>query len=312
MKTGFLSFCLAAAMSILPTPEPARATGLFLNLPTYYGRIDTARVILDIGQSFVEGEYENSTVFSFETGFRSGERTRVRMQIQYPVLRQQGGYDHGFADLLLNAELMVVGDSLRISGLFFRGDMRIPTGSASLRPYAGESLDGGAGFEFRKLSETFDFRCSATYILAGLEIEEEFYRADNYALAGVLLGLKPFRSLTVDFSAFAQFFKNGDFREVYQLAAGTRLKGGLDVRISGGIDTGGSIERVWNSMFQIGITWRFPAAWKREYGPEDAPTEGTAPGTEPSGDVPTGTPLPETPPPETPPPENSPPDKTTP
>ena len=297
MKTGFLSFCLAAAMLILPTPEPARATGLFLNLPTYYGRVDTARVILDIGQSFVEGEYENSTVFSFEAGFRSGERTRVRMQIQYPVLRQHGGYNHGFADLLLNAELMVVGDSLRISGLFFRGDMRIPTGSASLRPYAGESLDGGAGFEFRRLSEMFDFRCSATYILAGLKIEEEFYRADNYALAGVLLGLKPFRSLMVDFSAFAQFFGNGDFREVYQLAAGTRLKGGLDVRISGGIDAGGSIERVWNSMFQIGITWRFPGAWKRKYGPED---------------VPPVTPVPETPPPETPAPGDSLPDKSTP
>ena len=297
MKTGFLSFCLAAAMLILPTPEPARATGLFLNLPTYYGRVDTARVILDIGQSFVEGEYENSTVFSFEAGFRSGERTRVRMQIQYPVLRQHGGYNHGFADLLLNTELMVVGDSLRISGLFFRGDMRIPTGSASLRPYAGESLDGGAGFEFRRLSEMFDFRCSATYILAGLKSEEEFYRADNYALAGVLLGLKPFRSLSVDFSAFAQFFRNGDFREVYQLAAGTRLKGGLDVRISGGIDAGGSIERVWNSMFQIGITWRFPGAWKRKYGPED---------------VPPVTPVPETPPPETPAPGDSLPDKSTP
>ena len=279
-------------MLILPTPEPARATGLFLNLPTYYGRVDTARVILDIGQSFVEGEYENSTAFSFETGFRSGERTRVRMQILYPVLRQKGLYNHGFADLLLSAELMIVGDSLRISGLFFRGDLRIPTGSASLRPYAGESLDGGAGLEYRRLSETFDFRCSATYTISGRKIEEEFYRSDNYALAGILFGLKPFRAMTVDFSAFAQVFRNGDYREVYLLGAGTRLKGGLDVRLSGGIDSGDSVERVWNSMIQIGITWRFPGAWKRTRDPEDVP-----PGAAPPGNSR---------------PEGSPPDKTTP
>jgi hypothetical protein len=249
------------------------ATGLFLNLPTYYGRVDSTRVIIDAGQSFVNGEHENSTVFSFESGFRSGDRTRVRMQILYPVLQQDGGYDHGFADLLLSAELMITGDSLRISGLFLRGDMRIPTGSASLRPYAGESLDGGGGLEYRRMSEVFDFRCSATYILAEREVEEESYRADDYALAGVLLGLKPSPSLTVDFSAFAQFFKNGDFREVYQLGAGTRLKGGLDVRISGGIDTGGTIERVWNSMIQVGITWRFPGEHGRRHGSDDAPQD---------------------------------------
>ncbi len=277
MKTGFFSFCLTAAVLILSAPKPARATGPFLNLPTYYGRVDTARVVLDIGQSLVEGEYENSTVFSFEAGFRSGERTRVRMHILYPVLRQNGQYNHGYADLLLSAEMRIVGDSLRISGLFFRGDMRIPTGSASLWPYAGESLDGGAGLEFRKLSEMFNFRCSATYTLVGRKIEEEFYRSENYALAGVLLGLNPFRALTIDFSAFAQVFRNGDYREVYLLAAGTRLKGGLDVRLSSGIDSGDSVERVWNSMIQIGITWRFPGAWKRKRDPEDSPPEKTTP-----------------------------------
>ncbi len=277
MKTGFFSFCLIAIVLILSAPKPARATGPFLNLPTYYGRIDTARVILDIGQSFVKGEHENSTVFSFETGFRNGERTHVRMQIFYPVLRHGGQYNHGFADLLLSAELRIVGDSLRISGLFFRGDMRIPTGSASLWPYAGESLDGGAGLEFRRFSEMFDFRCSATYTLVGRKVEEEFYRSENYALAGVLLGLKPFRSLTIDFSVFAQLFRNGDYREVYLLAAGTRLKGGFDVSLSGGIDSGDSFERVWNSMVQIGITWRFPGAWKGKRDPEDAQPVKTTP-----------------------------------
>ncbi len=281
MKTGFFSFCLIAAVLILSAPKPARATGPYLNLTTYYGLIDTARVVLDIGQSFVEGEHGNSTVFSFETGFRSGERTRVRMQILYPVLRCSGHYNHGYADLLLSAEMRIVGDSLRISGLFFRGDMRIPTGSASLWPYAGESLDGGAGLELRKLSEMFDFRCSATYTFVGRKIEEEFYRSDNYALAGVLIGLKPFRVLTIDFSAFAQLFRNGDYREIYLLAAGTRLKGGFDVRLSGGIDSGDSVERVWNSMIQIGITWRFPGAWKRKRDPEDVPMGTSSPDDSP-------------------------------
>jgi hypothetical protein len=276
-------------MTILPTPEPARATGLFLNLPTYYGRVDTARVILDIGQSFVEGEFENSTVFSFEAGFRSGERTRVRMQIMYPVLRQEGMYDHGFADLLLSAEMMIKGDSLRSSGLFMRGDLRIPTGSANLWPYSGESLDGGGGLELRRLSETLDLRCSATYILSEQKREEETRRSDNYALAGILLGLRPFGPVRVDFSAFAQIFRNGDYREIYQLAAGMRLKGGLDLRVSGGIDSGESLERVWNSMIQVGITWRFPEGWKRKRGPEDVPEAPSVPG----GTLPPGTPRPD-------------------
>ncbi len=250
------------------------ATGPFLNLPTYYGRVDTVRAIIDVGQSFVEGEFENSTALSFETGFRSGERTRVRMQILYPIIRRDGYYNHGFGDLMLSAELKIVGDTLRINGLFFRGDMRIPTGSASRWPYAGESLDGGGGLEYRRFSDTFDFRCSATYTLVGRKAEEEFFRNENYALAGILFGLKPFSAVSVELSAFAQYFRNGDFREVYLIGCGTRLKGGLDVRLSGGIDNGGSLERVWNSMIQIGITWRFPGGWNRKPDPDDDLPEG--------------------------------------
>jgi hypothetical protein len=266
---------------IFSAPEPAMATGPFLNLPTYYAHVDTSRATIDIGQSFVEGEFENSTALSFETGFRSGERTRVRMQILYPIIRADGYYNHGFGDLMISAELRIIGDTLRINGLFFRGDMRIPTGPASRWPYAGESLDGGGGVEYRRLSETFDLRCSATYSLVGRKAEEEFFRNENYTLAGVLLGLKPFDSLSIDFSAFAQFFRNGDFREVYLLSGGTRLKGGLDVRVSAGIDNGGSLERVWNSMIQIGITWRFPGTRKREHEPDD-----NLPGGMPQGGFP--------------------------
>ncbi len=278
MKTGFLSICVSAAVFIISAPEPVRATGPFLNLPTYYGRVDTVRVILDVGQSFVEGEFENSTALSFETGFRSGERTRVRMQILYPIIRRDGNYVHGFGDLMLSAEMRIVGDTLRINGLFLRGDMRIPTGSASRWPYAGESLDGGGGLEFRRLSEAFDFRCSATYTLSGRKAEEEFFRSENYGLAGVLLGVRPFSTFKIEFSAFSQFFRNGDYREVYLIGAGTRLKGGLDVRVSAGIDNGETYERVWNSMFQIGITWRFPGAWKR-----NRDTDETVPGFTPPG-----------------------------
>ncbi len=257
------------------------ATGPFLNLPTYYGRVDTARAVIDVGQSFVEGEYENSTALSFETAFQSGERTRVRMQILYPIIRRDGYYVHGFGDLMLNAEIRIVGDTLRINGLFLRGEMRIPTGSKSRWPYAGESLNGGGGLEYRRLSETFDFRCSATYILCGLKVEEEYYRSENYGLAGILVGVKPFSAISLDFSAFAQFFRNGDYREVYLIGAGTRLKGGLDVRVAAGVDNGEPYERVWNSMIQIGITWRFPGGWKRK-----TDTEEPVPSLTPQGGMP--------------------------
>jgi len=285
LKTGFLSICLIAAVTTATAPEPAMAAGPFLNLPAYYARVDTARAVIDIAQSLVDAESDNSTALSFGVGFRSGERTRVRMQILYPVIHRNGYYNHGFGDLMISAEIRIVSDTMRVSGLFLRGDMRIPTGSASLWPYAGESLDGGAGFELRRLSETLEFRCSATYVLVGRKAEEERYRSDNYALAGVLLGVKPFNDISVEFSAFFQYFRNEDFREVYLLTAGARLKGGLDLRVCGGIDSGESFERVWDSMFQVGITWRFPAAWKRSPGPE-----GPGPGGEPGEKLPAGLP----------------------
>jgi hypothetical protein len=281
LKTRFLTLFILAALMITSAPRPAKATGPFLNLPTYYPPVDTARAVVDVGQSFVEGEYENSTALSFGTAFRSGERTRVRMQILYAIIRREGTYVHGFGDLMINAELKIVGDTLRINGLFFRGDLRIPTGSGSRWPYAGESLDGGGGLEYRRLSETFDLRCSATYILVGKKAEEEYYRSDNYGLGGVLLGVRPFNTLLLDFSAFFQFFRNGDYREVYLVGAGTRLKGGLDLRVSAGIDNGESYERVWNSMFQIGITWRFPEGWRRK-----TDTDESVPGLTPPGSMP--------------------------
>ncbi len=280
MKTGFLSFCIFTAVSTATVPGPAMATGPFLNLPAYYARVDTARAVIDIAQSFVDGEPDNSTALSFGAGFRSGERTRVRIQILYPIIRRAGYYNHGFGDLMISAEIRILSDTMRVSGLFLRGDMRVPAGSSSLWPYAGESLDGGAGLELRRLSETFEFRCSATYTLVGKKAEEKAYRSDNYALAGLLLGVRPFNALTIDFSAFAQYFRNGDFREVYLLGAGTRLKGGLDVRVCGGIDSGESFERIWDSMVQVGITWRFPAARKKAPGPE-SPGPGGEPGEEP-------------------------------
>jgi hypothetical protein len=239
---------------------PLRATGPFLNLPTYYARVDTAGAVVDVSQSFVEADWGNSTVLAFETGLRTGERTRTRLQLSYPVIREEQLYDHGFGDLLLNAEIRLKSDTTGVSGLFIRGDMRIPTGSKSRWPYAGESLDGGLGLELRRLSETFDLRASATYILVGRRLDEPGYRSDNYALAGALLGIRPLGAVSLEFSVYAQFFRNGDFREIYMLTAATRLKGGLDVRISAGADSGGDYERVWNSMFQVGVSWRFPGA----------------------------------------------------
>ncbi len=274
MKIGLPILFILTAATILPVPERAMATGPFLNLPEYYMQADTARALVYVVQSFVDGEFDNSTALSLAIAFRSGERTRVRMQTLFPVIRRNGYYNHGFADLLLNAELRIVGDSLRINGLFLRGDMRIPTGSSSLWPYAGESLDGGGGLELRKSAQAFDLRISGTYILVGRREEGEFYRSDNYALAGALLALKPFGFLAVEFSAFAQFFRNGDFREMYFLGARTRLGSGLDFHLCGGIDNGGSGERVWNSMVQVGVVWRWPAPWKRDRGPETNPPGG--------------------------------------
>jgi hypothetical protein len=263
---------MTAAVIELSAPAPASSTGLFLNLPRYFDHIDTSRVQLEISQSLVEGEYESSSVFAFDLGFRGGERTRARMQILYPVIRRNGLYNYGFADILMSGRLSIVSDSMRASGLFLRGDLRIPAGSESLWPYAGESLDGGGGIEARRISSTVNLRFSLTYILAERRIKEEGMRHENYTLAALLVGVLPASAVTIDLSAFAQFFRNGDYREVYLLTAAASPAGGIEVRLCGGIDSGGREERIWNSMVQVSLLWRLPVGT----GPSE-PTAGERP-----------------------------------
>lgn len=270
-----LAAALIAALVILPAPSPVRGTGLYSNLPWWFAPVDTARARILAGQTWIRTEQDDASMLTFETGIRTGSRTSVRIQLMYPVIRRAGGFEHGFGDALLFGEVRAAGDTLGRSGLFLQGVARIPSGSDAMWPYSLESLDGGAGFEARRLSDLFDIRLSATGVLAGRRIRDGDHRHENYALFAAALGIRPMEAAGVTLSAFSQVFRGGGYREVYLLELVVSPSRQFDLRLSGGLDSGDAAERVFNSIVQLTVVFRFPPVAGPGQAPEPGPNEGS-------------------------------------
>lgn len=261
---------LLGLLVIATAPGPAGGTGLFSNLPWWFAPADTARARIRAGQSWIRAEHDDATLLSFETDIRTGGSARVRIQLMYPVIRRTGVFEHGPGDAIISVQAKVAGDTLGRSGLFLHGVLRVPSGSESMWPYALESLDGGAGIELRRLSDLFDLRFSATGILAGRRIREGERRHENHAQLGASIGIRPHPRTEVSVSAFSLVYRGGGYREVYLVELGARACDRFDLRLSGGIDSGDAVERVFNSLVQFSVVFRFP------------PPPGPPPGGDPS------------------------------
>ncbi len=242
----------------------AGATGLYLNLPSWFAAADTSRASIIAGQSSLQREYEDASLFTFETVFEIDARLKVKTGILYPVIRRPDGFIHGLADGSVSAIYRVMGDSLNVSGLFLRGDLRIPTGTMALRPFSAASLDGGGGVEFRESIPLLRLAGSATYTLTGAREKEGTFRQRNYLLLALMVGLELGRGTSLQLSAFSFNFRGGDYRESYFLALSRSFSGRVDISVSGGVDSGSDSERIFNSIFSFSILYRFPHALQKQ------------------------------------------------
>lgn len=249
---------LLGLLLIATAPRPAGGTGLYSNLPWWFAPVDTARTTLLVGQTWVRTEVDDASLLTFETMIRTGPRTDVRIQLMYPAIRRSGGFARGLGDALVSGEVRAAGDTLGRSGLFLQGMVRLPSGSEAMWPYAFESLDGGAGIELRRMRDLFDLRLSATGVLAGRRVREGDRRHENYSLLAASIGIRPHPRADLALSAFGQIFRGGGYREVYLLELGLRACDRFDLRLAGGIDSGDAIDRVFNSLVQLALVFRFP------------------------------------------------------
>jgi len=255
----------SAVLLCLLRSSAATGTGLYLDLPAWFQPADTAGTELTAGQTWLESDRADAMVLGLGVSFNPGQRTSVKLGIIYPAIHLKGGFKHGFGDGSVSAATRIKGDSLNTSGLFLRWDVRIPSGSGALEPFSFRSAGGiypdvGAGFEFRKETSYLKFRSSATWTRVGQKNEGDGLVNVDYLLVGALVGIKAGGSTELQGSAFAVDFDGSGHRECFLLGLTRKLSGGLDLTMTGGIESGGRRDRIFDSSISVFFKCRFPAA----------------------------------------------------
>ncbi|MBN1164175.1 MAG: hypothetical protein JXB45_06330, partial [Candidatus Krumholzibacteriota bacterium] len=134
-------FLLPFILMPMMTASVSRASGIYMNFQTWFASADTSRVRMILEQSHLQAEYEDASLFNLETIIRLDDRSTIKLGVLYPVIRRPDRFYHGLGDGAVTAHYRLYGDTLNVSGLFLRGDIRIPTGSRSMGPFSYASLD---------------------------------------------------------------------------------------------------------------------------------------------------------------------------
>jgi hypothetical protein len=120
--------------------------------------------------------------------------------------------------MLLHTTARLAGDSLDASGLFVRGDIRIPSGSTGLRPFSNASLQGDAGVEVRFTWRSLAVRGVALYSLGGEARHDADFDDDRHATVAVSAGVMLPGIVRLDVASFLVHVENGDTRNMYLLS----------------------------------------------------------------------------------------------
>ncbi len=254
------------------------ATGLYIDLPSYFSAVDTSRIELVIGQAELQRVTGRASVFSGELSLRPRSRFHVRLCLLYPAMVRGGEITHAVGDGIVHGTYRLTGDTLEVNGMFLRAYARLPFGPKRMDPFSFGSLDGGAGFEFRMETSLFRLRCAQTYTLVGqrrkpttgapngtpyypLSLAErcsdtECFSHRNFFLFALSIDFTLGRSATFGFAGYSFHYRGGDAREVYMLTLGQRLSRGLELRFCGGLDAGSDIERVFDSLLSVSLVYR--------------------------------------------------------
>ena len=251
-------------MVVVSLSASAEATGLYLNLTSYFSPVDTARANLLFSCSELERSEGNASFLYGETRFGLGGRVQVRMGLSYPLFERDSYFVDGVGDGFVYSTFRVHGDSLADSGIFMRGDLRVPIGSKNMFPFSYSSLDGGAGIEWRFEGPLFNLRAASTFVLVGERANESDIRTNNYLLTAASLESSFLGPSSFIFSVYSVRFRGGDSREIYSVAVNTALSGSFSIACTGMLDSGNERERVFDSLLSVSILYRFPSVAKNK------------------------------------------------
>jgi hypothetical protein len=241
---------------LLFAASQASATGLYMDLPSYFTPVDTTRIDLAIRHTDLQLSTGRASVFSGELGLRRGARLDVRIGILYPAMERDRGITHAVGDGIVHAMFRLTGDTLNASGLFFRGYSRLPIGPDGMYPFSRGSLDVGAGCECRLPTELCYLRAAATYTLVDERSKEPVYGHRNFFLLAVSAEIDLRRGTTFVFEGYSFRYRGGDAREAYLITVRQRLSRDLEVTLCGGLDAGDDRERVFDSILSVSLAFR--------------------------------------------------------
>ena len=245
-------------------PSAAGARGLYLDLPGWFQRPDTSGTAIGISQSWIEADDYDASVTGLSVPFNMDERTSVVLKMAYPLIHRAGGFKHGFADGSIGVSRRIWGDSLNVSGLFLRADIRIPIGSNSLRPFSFRSRDGGlypdvgAGLEYRRETPFAAFRSSATWTFSGQRDDSPIPYVTDFLVIAASVEIPAGEGTSIQAAVFGIDFEGPGYRESYLLALRRFISERLLLVVTGALDAGKDRDRVFDSLLSVSFRYDLP------------------------------------------------------
>lgn len=264
--TSLITTCVL--FIILISISSAHATGLYLDYTSFFSPADTVHKSIAFRQTDIQRDAGRAAILSAELALRPRSRVLLRMQVPFPTMKIDNGYEYGIGDGTVRAEVRLGGDTLNTAGVYLISDVRLPMGAKSFKPISYGSLDGGAGLELRMSTLFFRFRLASTYTLTGDRVKVGPFIHDNFLTLAFSMETELPRGASVSFDGFGLLFRGGEKREMYALSLRKALSESVDVVVSGALEAGTDEERVYNSQISLSIRYVFPFSIKEK--PEPA------------------------------------------
>lgn len=251
---------LIAAAAALPV-APVGATGFYFDPHSFFRAIppsDSTRALIVIRHTECDLGGSRGSLLTGDIHLRPRPRIEARIGFQFPSVRDAAGIRYGIGDLMLHANARVAGDSAGAARLFVRADARIPTGSASLRPFSDASLEGEGGVEARLTARGLDVCAVALYTLIPADRDDPDFVNDAHFTLAASIGARLPASISIDCSAFFIGFDNGEDRTQYAVSLGCALSPRLLLELGAAAETGDAASRAFDSSYSAALAYRFP------------------------------------------------------
>jgi hypothetical protein len=254
-SASFLIFILLIC-SVIPFAAPG-ATGLYDDFPAFFAPVDSVRLIC-LRQTECDLGGARASLLTGEFTTRHAGRFDARLALSLPAVRRSGEIDYGMGDVMLRGSMRLWGDTLNVSGLYLRVDLRIPTGSKNFWPFSNGSVDADAGLEARAIGHGFVARGAVLYSIAREKTAEEGFENPPHLTAAASVTVPIPRVAAVGASAFFVRFSDGGTREIALLTLARDLSSQLAIELAGVFETGSESDRVFDAGVALALRFRFP------------------------------------------------------